>query len=64
MINKIYAINEDGLALLKTLVDPLSEVFIDAVMDLESAMEDEDMPIYGETVFGSEHFDEVKGEWK
>lgn len=64
MTNKIYAINEDGLALLKTLVDPLSDAFIDAVMDLESAMEDGDMPIYGETVFGSEHFDEVKGEWK
>ena len=63
-MKKIYSINEDGLALLKTLVDPLSEFFIDAVIDLETAIENDDMPIYGETVFGSEHFDEVKGEWQ
>lgn len=63
-MKKIYALNEHGLALLKTLVNQESDEFIDAVVDLENAMEDEDMPIFGETVFGSEHFDEIKGEWK
>jgi DNA-binding PadR family transcriptional regulator len=64
MAKKLYTLNEQGQALLKTLVDPFSEFYIDAVMDLEEAIENEDMPIYGETVFGSEHFDEIKGEWK
>jgi len=63
-MKKIYSLNEQGLALLKTLVNQASDDFIDAVVDLENAMEDEDMPIYGETVFGDEHFDEIKGEWK
>lgn len=63
-MKKIYSLNERGLALLKTLVNQASDDFIDAVVDLENAMEDEDMPIYGETVFGNEHFDEIKGEWK
>ena len=64
MKRKIYALNEKGQALLKTLVDPYSEFYIDAVMDLEEAIETEDMPQFEGTIFGSEHFDEVKGEYK
>ena len=64
MARKIYSLNEQGQALLKTLVDPLSEFYIDAVIDLEEKMEDGDMPEFEGTIFGSEHFDEIKGEWK
>ena len=64
MARKIYSLNEQGQALLKTLVDPLSEFYIDAVVDLEEKMEDGDMPEFEGTIFGSEHFDEIKGEWK
>ena len=64
MKRKIYALNEKGQALLKTLVDPYSEFYIDAVIDLEEKMETEDMPQFEGTIFGSEHFDEVKGEYK
>ena len=64
MKRKIYALNEKGQALLKTLVDPYSEFYIDAVIDLEEAIETEDMPQFEGTIFGSEHFDEVKGEYK
>ena len=39
MKRKIYALNEKGQALLKTLVDPYSEFYIDAVIDLEEAIE-------------------------
>jgi len=46
-MKKIYSLNEQGLALLKTLVNQASDDFIDAVVDLENAMEDEDMPSYG-----------------
>lgn len=63
MKRKIYALNEKGQALLKTLVDPYSEFYIDAVIDLEEKMETEDMPEFEGTIFGSEHFDEVKGEF-
>ncbi|WP_445778866.1 hypothetical protein [Shewanella sp.] len=64
MARKIYSLNEQGQALLKTLVDPLSEFYIDAVIDLEEKMEDGDMPEFEGTIFDSEHFDEIKGEWK
>ena len=64
MQRKIYALNEKGQALLKTLVDPYSEFYIDAVIDLEEAIETQDMPVFEGTIFGSEHFDEVKGEFK
>ena len=64
MTRKIYSLNEDGQKLLKTLVDPMSEFYIDAVIDLEEAQEEGDMPMFEGTVFGSEHFDEIKGEWK
>ena len=64
MTRKIYSLNEDGQKLLKTLVDPMSEFYIDAVIDLEEKMEDGDMPVFENTIFGSEHFDEIKGEWK
>ena len=65
MARKIYSLNEQGQALLKTLVDPLSEFYIDAVIDLEEKMEDGDMPEFEGTIFGSEHFDEqVVGGWK
>ena len=64
MTRKIYSLNEEGQKLLKTLVDPLSEFYIDAVIDLEEKMEEGDMPVFERTVFGSEHFDEIKGEWK
>lgn len=64
MQRKIYALNEQGQALLKSLVDPYSEFYIDAVIDLEEAMETQDMPVFEGTIFGSEHFDEVKGEFK
>tara|TARA_B110000977_G_scaffold108277_1_gene140984 strand:+ start:442 stop:636 length:195 start_codon:yes stop_codon:yes gene_type:complete len=64
MARKIYAINNRGEALLKTLVDPYSEFYIDAVLDLEDAMETEDMPHFEGTVFGAEHFDEIKQEQK
>lgn len=64
MKRKIYALNEKGQALLKGLVDPYSEFYIDAVIDLEEKMESEDMPVFEGTIFGSEHFDEIKGEWK
>ena len=63
MKRKIYALNEKGQALLKTLVDPYSEFYIDAVIDLEEKMETEDMPQFEGTIFGSEHFDEVKGDF-
>ena len=63
MTRKIYSLNEDGQKLLKTLVDPMSEFYIDAVIDLEEKMEDGDMPVFERTVFGLEHFDEIK-EWK
>ena len=63
MTRKIYSLNEEGQKLLKTLVDPLSEFYIDAVIDLEEKMEEGDMPVFEGTVFGSEHFDEIK-EWK
>ena len=63
MKRKIYALNEKGQALLKTLVDPYSEFYIDAVIDLEEKMETEDMPEFEGTIFGSEHFDEVTGEF-
>jgi len=63
MTRKIYSLNEDGQKLLKTLVDPMSEFYIDAVIDLEEKMEEGDMPVFEGTVFGSEHFDEIK-EWK
>ena len=62
MTSKIYSINSHGEALLKTLVDPYSEFYIDAVLDLEDAMETEDMPHFEGTVFGAEHFDEIKQE--
>ena len=62
MGRKIYAINNQGLALLKTLIDPVSPFYIDAVIELEDAMENEDMPHFQGTVFGAEHFDEIKGE--
>lgn len=62
MTRKIYAINNQGLALLKTLIDPASPFYIDAVIELEDAMENEDMPHFQGTVFGAEHFDEIKGE--
>lgn len=65
MAHRIYSLNEQGQALLKTLVDPISEFYIDAVMDLEEAMENKDMPHFEGTVFGAEHFDEIiKGGWK
>jgi DNA-binding PadR family transcriptional regulator len=64
MARKIYTLNEQGQALLKSIVDPLSEFYIDAVIDLEEKMEDGDMPEFEGTIFGSEHFDEIKGEWK
>ena len=64
MKRKIYALNEKGQALLKTLVDPYSEFYIDAVIDLEEKMETEDMPQFEGTIFGSEHFDEITGEYK
>jgi len=64
MARKIYTLNEHGQALLKSIVDPLSEFYIDAVIDLEEKMEDGDMPEFEGTIFGSEHFDEIKGEWK
>ena len=64
MKRKIYALNEKGQALLKTLVDPYSEFYIDAVIDLEEAIETEDMPQFEGTIFGLEHFDEVTGEYK
>ena len=64
MTRKIYSLNEDGQKLLKTLVDPMSEFYIDAVIDLEESQEQGDMPVFEGTVFGSEHFDEIKGEWK
>ena len=60
MKKPIYMLNEAGQALLKTLVDPLSEFYIDAVIDLEEKMEDGDMPHFERTVFGSEHFDLIK----
>ena len=63
MTRKIYSLNEDGQKLLKTLVDPMSEFYIDAVIDLEESQEQGDMPVFEGTVFGSEHFDEIK-EWK
>jgi DNA-binding PadR family transcriptional regulator len=63
MAKKLYTLNEQGQALLKTLVDPFSEFYIDAVIDLEEKMEDGDMPVFERTVFGSEHFDLIK-EWK
>jgi len=63
MKKPIYSLNEDGQKLLKTLVDPLSEFYIDAVIDLEEKMEDGDMPVFEGTIFGSEHFDLIK-EWK
>ena len=64
MKRKIYALNEKGQALLKGLVDPYSEFYIEAVIDLEEKMESEDMPQFEGTIFGSEHFDEVTGEFK
>ena len=64
MIRKIYSLNVEGQKLLKTLVDPMSEFYIDAVIDLEESMEEGDMPMFEGTVFGDEHFDEIKGEWK
>ena len=63
MKKPIYSLNEDGQKLLKTLVDPLSEFYIDAVIDLEEKMEDGDMPVFEGTIFGAEHFDLIK-EWK
>jgi len=63
MTRKIYSLNVEGQKLLKTLVDPMSEFYIDAVIDLEESMEEGDMPAFEGTVFGSEHFDEIKG-WK
>ena len=63
MERKIYTLNEKGQALLKNFVDPLSDFYIDAVLDLEDAMEREDMPQFNGTIFGAEHFDEIKGEW-
>ena len=38
MTRKIYSLNEEGQKLLKTLVDPTSEFYIDAVIDLEEKM--------------------------
>jgi hypothetical protein len=38
MAKKLYTLNEQGQALLKTLVDPYSSFYIDAVLDLEEAM--------------------------
>jgi DNA-binding PadR family transcriptional regulator len=38
MAKKLYTLNEQGQALLKTLVDPFSEFYIDAVIDLEEKM--------------------------
>ena len=64
MAKKLYTLNEQGQKLLKTLVDPMSDFYIDAVLDLEESMEEGDMPAFEGTVFGSEHFDEIKGEWK
>lgn len=64
MARRLFSINPDGLALLKTLVDPLSPFYIDAVVTMEQAMETEDMPHFEGTVFGAEHFDEIKGEYK
>lgn len=64
MAKKLYTLNEQGQALLKTLVDPYSEFYIDAVVDLEEAIETEDMPQFEGTIFGSEHFDEITGEFK
>ena len=63
MTRKIYSLNNKGMALLKTLIDPVSPFYIDVVLDLEDAMEKEDMPHFQGTVFGAEHFDEIKGEW-
>jgi hypothetical protein len=60
MAHRIYLLNEQGQALLKTLVDPLSEFYIEAVMDLEEKMEDGDKPEFEGTVFSAEHFDEIK----
>ncbi|WP_445779349.1 hypothetical protein [Shewanella sp.] len=64
MAKKLYTLNEQGQALLKTLVDPFSEFYIDAVMDLEEAIENEDMPQFEGTIFGGELFDEIKREFK
>lgn len=64
MAHTLYALNEKGMALLKTLVSPLSEFYVDAVMDLEDKRESGDMPHFESTVFGAEHFDEIKQEWK
>jgi len=64
MKKKLYTLNEQGQALLKTLVDPYSPFYIDAVMDLEEAIENEDMPHFEGTIFGGELFDEIKREFK
>tara|TARA_R110000787_G_scaffold104312_4_gene211142 strand:- start:2784 stop:3023 length:240 start_codon:yes stop_codon:yes gene_type:complete len=61
---KLYTLNEQGQALLKTLVDPYSSFYIDAVMDLEEAIENDDMPHFEGTIFGGELFDEIKREFK
>jgi hypothetical protein len=62
MTRKIYSLNNEGMALLKTLIDPISPFYIDAVIELEDAMENDDMPLFEGTLFGAEHFDEIKGE--
>jgi len=64
MTKQLYTLNEQGQALLKTLVDPLSEFYIDALIDLEEAHEEKDMASFEGTIFGAEHFDEIKGEYK
>ena len=60
MKKPIYSLNEAGQALLKTLVDQNSDFYIDAMVDLEELMEDGDMPVFENTIFGSEHFDLIK----
>lgn len=64
MTKKLYTLNEQGQALLKTLVDPYSEFFIDGCIALEASREADDCPHFEGTVFGAEHFDEIKGEYK
>ena len=64
MAKKLYTLNEQGQALLKTLVDPMSGFYIEAVIDLEEAQEEGDMPHFEGTIFGGELFDEIRRDFK
>ena len=59
MTRTLYSLNESGQAKLKALISHLDDDYIDAVMQLESQMDANDMPHFERTVFGAEHFDTI-----